>query len=48
MYTIYTKVDDNYFLCVRDDGREIKISKIGNTIEDIKKVIGITNIKEII
>lgn len=47
-YIINTRIDKNYFLCIREDGKSFKISKIGNTIEDVKKFIGTMNIKEII
>lgn len=49
MYIIDAKSDKDYFIVLYEDGKQfIKISKRGNTLETVKKFIGIINIKEII
>lgn len=48
MYTIDTKSDDKYFIVINPEGFKIKISKASNTLDQVKKLIGLINIKEII
>jgi len=48
MYTIDTKKDAKYFIVTDPLGKSIKIAKSCNTLEDVKKLIGTINIKEII
>jgi len=48
MYTIDSKSDDNYFIVTDPLGKSIKISKSCNDLEDVKKLVGLINIKEII
>lgn len=49
MYTIDTKSDDKYFIVTNNDtGSKVKISKASNTLDAVKKLIGLINIKEII
>lgn len=49
MYIIDAKSDKDYFVVLYEDGNQfVKISKRGNTLETVKKFIGIINIKEII
>ena len=48
MYTIDTKKDDKYFIVTDPLGKSIKISKRCNTLEAVKKLIGLINIKKII
>ncbi len=49
VYIIDAKSDEKYFLVIScETGRNIKISKKCNNLEDIKKLIGTINIKEII
>lgn len=49
MYTIDTKCNDNYFVIRKENGEEFfKVSKKGNTLEQVKKLIGLINIKEVI
>ena len=48
MYTIDTKSDDKYFIVINPEGFKIRISKASNTLDAVKKLIGLINIKEII
>lgn len=49
MYIIDAKSDKDHFIVLYEDGKQfVKISKRGNTLETVKKFIGIINIKEII
>lgn len=48
MYTIDTKSDEKYFIVINPDGFKVKISKACNTLDQVKKLIGLINIKEII
>ena len=48
MYTIDTKSDDKYFIVINPEGFKIRISKSCNTLDAVKKLIGLINIKEII
>lgn len=47
-YVIDTKKNDKYFIVINPEGFEIKISKKCNTLDAVKKLIGLINIKEII
>lgn len=49
MYIIDAKTNKDYFVIRYEDGKElVKISKHSNTLEDVKKFVGLMNIKEII
>ena len=48
MYIIDTKKDDKYFIITDPLGGNWKIAKSCNSLEDVKKFIGSSNIKEII
>lgn len=48
MYTIDTKSDDKYFIVINPEGFKIRISKASNTLDQVKKLIGLINIKEVI
>lgn len=48
-YIIDTKSNDKYFVILKEDGTEfVKISKKCNTLESVKRFIGVMNIKEVI
>ena len=47
-YVIDTKADNDYFIVINPQGFKIKISKRSNTLDAVKKLIGLINIKEII
>ena len=49
MYTIDTKSDEKYFIVLKEDGTEFcKVAKSCNTLDQVKKLIGLVNIKEVI
>lgn len=49
MYIIDAKSNDKHFIIRYEDGKElVKIAKSCNTLEDVKKFVGLMNIKEII
>lgn len=49
MYTIDTKSNADYFLVINNEkGTSVKISKASNTLDAVKKLVGLVNIKEII
>jgi len=48
MYIIDTKKDDKYFIVTDLLGKSIKIAKSCNTLEDVKKFVGLENIQAII
>ena len=49
MYTIDTKSNDKYFIIKNNNtGSEVKVSKSCNTLDAVKKLVGLVNIKEII
>ena len=49
MYIIDAKTNKDYFVIRYEDGKElVKINKRSNTLEDVKKFVGVFNIKEII
>lgn len=48
-YIIDTKSNDKHFIVLKENGNEFcKISKIDNTLDDVKRFIGTMNIKEVI
>lgn len=49
MYTIDTKSNDKYFIVINNnDNTRIKVAKSCNTLDAVKKLVGLINIKEII
>ena len=48
MYIIDTKKDDKHFIVTDPLGKSIKIAKSCNSLEDVKKFVGLINIKKII
>lgn len=49
MYTIDTKSNEKYFIVINNDSKnQIKIAKSCNTLEDVKRFVGIINLKEVI
>ena len=48
MYIIDTKKDNKHFIVTDPLGNSIKIAKSCNTLEDVKKLVGLLNIKKII
>ena len=49
MYIIDAKTNKDYFIIRYEDGKElVKINKRSNTLEDVKKFVGVFNIKKII
>lgn len=49
MYTIDTKKSKRYFLVINNfTGFVTKVAKSCNTLENVKKLVGLINIKEII
>lgn len=49
MYTIDAKTDKDAFIIINNEtGNTFKISKRGNSLDTVKRWVGIINIKEII
>ena len=48
MYTIDTKSNDKYFIVTDPLGKSFKVAKDCNTLEDVKKLVGLIHIKQII
>lgn len=48
MYVIDTKKDDKHFIVTDPLGKSIKIAKSCNSLEDVKKLVGLLNIKKVI
>lgn len=48
MFIIDTKQNENYFIILKDNKEFMRIGKKTNTLETVKKFIGLENIKEII
>lgn len=47
-YIIDTKSNDNYFVILKEDGSQfVTISKKCNTLESVKRLIGVLHIKEV-
>lgn len=48
MYTIDTKSSNTHFIVTDENGKSFKIAKSCNTLETVKRFIGIIHIKKII
>lgn len=48
MYTIDTKKDPKYYLIIDSKGFTTRVAKSCNTLDAVKKLVGLINIKEII
>lgn len=49
MYIIDTKSNDKYFIIKNENNEELfKIAKSCNTLESVKRMVGVLHIKEVI
>lgn len=48
MYTIDTKSNEKHFIVTDPLGKAFKVAKDCNTLEDVKKLVGLIHIKKII